>query len=158
MELLVNITPLWFKREVINFVHHLSDNFALGEPGWSNKLNAVELAGKLANSSIDKTQLRAILNIAQSTGSVADILDAIKMRTGRDTQKKGWALYKNGSIVVNLLTNLRDTVDQFLEKFPDEKKENPGVARLIHLQLCRTYLKHTVAHFEYIKHTRAGND
>lgn len=155
MELPVEIKSPEFKREAARFLHQLSDEFALELPDEEREEeNALSFARILANTTLENTQIRGLVGIAESSGSIADILDAIKMRVGRDTAEKGWGKEGVGRRLVERLRSLRFVVDTFIKDHPIAKAEDSDIGRLLHLQLCRIFLKHLAAHFEYAKRTK----
>jgi len=151
MELFANIKSSKLKREAENFVRQLSDTFALGGTDLYTDENALTLAQELAKSTVDKTQIRGLVEIAKGTGSIADILDTIKVRVGRDYRGNGWNKEGIGKRLLNTLQSLRAKVDNFIKQHQQFENEDSDVARLIHLQLCRNFLEVLAAHFEYIK-------
>ena len=158
MEFKEAIKSLKLKREAENFVRRITDDFALGETEWYSAENALTLAKELAESAVQKTQVRGIVEISRSTGSIADIIDALKVRVGRDYRGNGWDKAGVGRRLIDTLRSLRAKVDEFMKEHTEFDNEDPDIGRLIHLQLCRNFLDVMSAHFEYAMRVEEDKD
>jgi hypothetical protein len=118
---------------------------------------AREYADRLTSTKLDKTQVRGLETLASTTDKVSDITDWLKLRVGRDSKREGWAKDGVGRDLVTELEGLRRDA----RKIVDELRVGEGIAlaypvdpdleRQVHLRLCREFLKHLAAHFEYLK-------
>lgn len=116
-------------------------------PRWFGK--------ELALTSLKKSQIRNVENLTYTTDKVSDILDLLKKLVGRDTKAKGWAKGEIGQQLIRTLEDLRATTangiaEQLRGKY-EAAKADTDLARGIHLELCREYVKHMVAHFLYLR-------
>ena len=121
---------------------------------------AREYADRLTSTKLDKTQVRGLETLASTTDKVSDITDWLKLRVGRDSKREGWAKDGVGRDLVTELEGLRRDA----RKIVDELRVGEGIAlaypvdpdleRQVHLRLCREFLKHLAAHFEYLKAER----
>ena len=104
---------------------------------------ARELAEQMAGTQLKKSNVRGLESLAWSTDSVGDILDYIRIRTGRDTRNREWGAQNIGMTLANVLEDLRGEARDFTEATPAVR------ALSIHLDLCREFIKHLVAYFEF---------
>ena len=121
---------------------------------------AREYADRLTSTKLDKTQVRGLETLASTTDKVSDITDWLKLRVGWDSKREGWAKDGVGRDLVTELEGLRRDA----RKIVDELRVGEGIAlaypvdpdleRQVHLRLCREFLKHLAAHFEYLKAER----
>lgn len=107
---------------------------------------AKQLALRLADADLGKTQPRGLESLANATDKVSDITDWLKLRVGRDGRRKGWAKDGVGRDLLSALEGLRSDANQMAAE-PGSPEED--LARQLHLQLCREFLRHLAAHFEY---------
>jgi len=128
---------------------------------------AREYAAQLTRTKLDKTQVRGLETLAITTDKVSDIIDWLKLRVGRDSGRERWAKEGIGRDLVNELEWLREDARKIVEdarKIVDELRGgehtafaqtvDPDLERQVHLRLCREFLKHLTAHFEYLKAER----
>jgi len=103
-----------------------------------------EKAGKIFS---DKTQMKNLENIANSSMKITDILNFIKRQTGKDKDRKNW--YKN-----NFGPELLDTMEGYLAEASTSVKQklevtDPGEQMLIDLLIVREFIRQVVIHYEY---------
>ncbi|MDZ7292237.1 MAG: hypothetical protein ONB42_20070 [candidate division KSB1 bacterium] len=130
------------------FLSQMGDLFAIVKESDSKSGAAERFAKALAGTKMQKTAIRGLESLAWSTDSVADILDYIKMRAGRDRGRQEWASEGVGPKLANLLRDLDSHAKQFYEK---NKPETDDDVRQLHLQLCREFIKHLTALYEFHK-------
>lgn len=127
------------------FVADQSDRYALKDSGENSGM-AQEFARKLAATPLDKSGLRGLESLAWSTDSVGDIVDYIRVRVGRDNR----GTWSSGGVGQRLARTLEEDLQKDAKAFGTDQAtatEN----RLLHLDLCREFIKHLVAHFEFEK-------
>lgn len=113
--------------------------------------SARDLASQIAKvSKLELGQVRNIDTLAATTDKVSDVLDLLKKLIGRDGRGERWA---NGGVGQTLLSKLESLHDE-AKQIADQLKAYPfayddDLPRRIHLQLCREYLRHISANFEY---------
>lgn len=125
-------------------IANLGDYYALPQSGVKGSGEAQQFAREFAQTRLTKSGLRGLESLAWSTDSVGDILDYIRMRVGRGTWSTGASL----AVVLEKLPNDK-TVEAFFQSHSDKADETQH--RLLHLDLCREFIKHLVAHFEFEK-------
>jgi len=128
------------------FVADQSDRYALKDTNKENSGVAQEFARKLAATTLDKSGLRGLESLAWSTDSVGDIVDYIRVRVGRDNRGT-WSSGGVGQLFAK-------TLEEDLQKDANAFFTGEATAtdkRLLHLDLCREFIKHLVAHFEFEK-------
>lgn len=135
---------LSFEMERRRLVANLGDHYALPKSGAKGSGEAQRFAREFAQTRLTKSGLRGLESLAWSTDSVGDILDYIRMRVGRGT-------WSTGATLAAVLEELRNdkAVEAFFQSQPDKADETQH--RLLHLDLCREFIKHLVAHFEFEK-------
>lgn len=132
------------------FVADQSDLYALKDSQNKNSGVAQDFAQRLAATPLDKSGLRGLESLAWSTDSVGDIVDYIRVRVGRDNRGT-WSSGKIGQELAELLETLNKT-ERFEKFFKDHAKhDSPSERRRLHLDLCREFIKHLVAYFEFEK-------
>ncbi len=115
--------------------------------------SARDLAGRMADVvKLELGQVRNVETLAASTDKVSDILDLLKKLIGRDGRGERWAQNGVGQMLLSKLEGLRDDA----KKIADQLKSYPeayddDLPRRIQLQLCREYLRHVAANFEYLR-------
>jgi len=107
-----------------------------------------EYADRLTGTKLDKTQVRGLETLASTTDKVSDITDWLKLRVGRDSGRERWAKESIGRDLVNELEGLRNDAKKIMQGLGQGE---PDLERQVHLRLCREFLKHLAAHFEYLK-------
>ena len=107
-----------------------------------------EYADRLTGTKLDKTQIRGLETLASTTDKVYDITDWLKLRVGRDSGRERWAKESIGRDLVNELEGLRNDAKKIMQGLGQGE---PDLERQVHLRLCREFLKHLAAHFEYLK-------
>lgn len=134
------------------FVAQKGDEYAIETGSGTGK--AHQLAKSFAATKIKNNGMRGLESLAWSTESVADILDFIRIRVGRD---KEWGKQNLGKELSNFLENIPQQGDfkTFVKKFSNLDRSNQ---RELHLELCRVFIKHLVAHFEFYKKKDDTND
>jgi len=124
--------------------------------------SAREYADRLISTKLDKTQVRGLETLASTTDKISDITDWLKLRIGRDSGRDRWAKNSIGRDLVTTLEGLSRDAKEIVDKLKmGESREGEGTAfaysvdpdleRQVHLRLCREFLKHLAAHFEYLK-------
>lgn len=98
------------------------------------------LAEALANR-VKTNQIRGLENVAYATDKVSDILDAIKLKIGRRAIEP-----RLGDELLQALMGLRSDADRIAREV---QASDLDLARRVHLDLCREFLKHVAAHFIY---------
>lgn len=115
--------------------------------------SARDLAGQMAAvTKLELGQVRNVETLAASTDKVSDILDLLKKLIGRDGRRERWAQNGVGQMLLSKLEGLRDDA----KKIADQLKSYPeayddDLPRRVQLQLCREYLRHVTANFEYLR-------
>lgn len=133
-----------FDMDRRRLIANLGDHYALPKAGEEGSGEAQRFAREFAQTRLTKSGLRGLESLAWSTDSVGDILDYIRMRVGRGT-------WSTGATLAAVLEELRNdkAVEAFFQSQPDKADETQH--RLLHLDLCREFIKHLVAHFELEK-------
>jgi len=122
--------------------------------------SARRYADQLVGTKLDKTQIRGLETLASTTDKVSDITDWLKLRVGRDSKREGWAKEGIGRDLVNELEGLRNDAKRIVDELRAGEGTafaypvDPDLERQVHLRLCREFLKHLAAHFEYLKAER----
>ena len=127
--------------------------------------SARRYADQLVGTKLDKTQIRGLETLASTTDKVSDITDWLKLRIGRDSGRDRWAQEGIGRDLVNELEGLRRDAKEIVDKLrvgegrvgegnASAYPVDPDLERQVHLRLCREFLKHLAAHFEYLKAER----
>jgi len=122
--------------------------------------SARRYADQLVGTKLDKTQIRGLETLASTTDKVSDISDWLKLRIGRDSGRDRWAQEGIGRDLVNELEGLRRDAKEIVDKLRVGEGTafahpvDPDLERQVHLRLCREFLKHLAAHFEYLKAER----
>lgn len=117
--------------------------------------SARQLAERLAQiprEKLDLAQVRGVESLAYSTDKVSDLTDLLKKRIGRDSRGERWAREGVGQTLIKELEDLRERANKIadaLKKY-DLAYDN-DLARRVHLRLCREYIRHLVANFEYLR-------
>jgi len=119
-----------------------SDEYALGQTH--------EIAASLNEKGckVDKAQVRGLENLANTTGKISEITDWLKIHIGRDTKREKWSFNGIGHELLSALENLRTDAKQ-ITKTLSQYVLDEDFERQVHLQLCREFLQHISAHFEY---------
>lgn len=112
---------------------------------------AKDYAGKLTGTRVDKTQVRGLESLADMTDKVSDITDWLRLRVGRDSKREGWAKEGIGRDLLSELEGLRNDAQTIVAKLSETLSLDADTGRQIHLRLCREFLRHLAAHFEYLK-------
>ncbi len=110
--------------------------------------SARRYADQLVGTKLDKTQVRGLETLASTTDKVSDITDWLKLRVGRDSGRERWAKEGIGRDLVNELEGLRNDAKKIVQGL---SQVDHDLERQVHLRLCREFLKHLAAHFEYLK-------
>ena len=117
--------------------------------------NARQLAGRLAEiprDRLDKTAVRNIENLAYSTDKVSDLTDLLKKLIGRDIGRQRWARGGVGQSLLSTLEGLRESANRIAGHLKQyEAVYDDDLPRRIHLRLCREYVRHLAANFEYLR-------
>lgn len=109
-------------------------------------------ADKLRTAGLDRSQVHSLENIAYSTDRLSDIYDFLKKQIGRPGKLgQRWRHRGVGQDLLNALSGLnrkaRDIANIVRADYPEAIDDDAG--RRIHLELCREYLKHVAAHYQY---------
>lgn len=112
---------------------------------------AREYAGRLTGTRLDKTQVRGLESLACTTDKVSDITDWLKLRVGRDSSRDRWAKDGVGRDLLSALEGLRGDAQKIVAALPKTYSLDTDLERQVHLRLCREFLTHLAAHFEYLK-------
>lgn len=115
---------------------------------------AQDYAVQLVSTKLNKTQVRGLETLASTTDKVSDITDWLKLRVGRDSKREEWAKDGVGRDLVTTLEELRTDAQKIVAELSRSYPTDPDLERLVHLRLCREFLKHLAAHFEYLKAER----
>ena len=130
----------------------LDQDIACKSDGYAS--SAQSYADRLAQTGLDKTQIRGLETLTYTTDKVSDVTDWLKLRVGRDEKRDRWARKGIGRELLATLERLRDDAREIADEV---KREHPlpdkdiDLERQVHLRLIREYLKHLAAHFEYVK-------
>lgn len=109
-------------------------------------------ADKLRAAGLDRSQVNNLENIAYSTDRLSDIYDFLKKQTGRPGKLgQKWQYENVGPELLSALSSLSREANQIATTVRTEYPEaiDDDAARRIHLELCREYLKHVAAHYQY---------
>jgi len=109
-------------------------------------------AEKLRAAGLDRAQVHNLENIAYSTDRLSDIYDFLKKQTGRPGRLgQKWQHENVGPELLSALSSLGREANQIATTVRIEYPEaiDDDAARRIHLELCREYLKHVAAHYQY---------
>jgi hypothetical protein len=112
---------------------------------------AREYASRLTGTRLDKTQVRGLEVLACTTDKVSDITDWLKLRVGRDSNRDRWAKDGVGRDLLSALEGLRNDAQKIVAALSKTYSLDADQERQVHLRLCREFLKHLAAHFEYLK-------
>lgn len=116
----------------------------------SKKLGEIAWQAFQGNSN---SQLRGLENIANSTIRSSDILDYIKIQTGRSRPTTKWRHKAFGETLIEKMENqLPSDAQVVLDFVKGEVKDHQLVEddlRRIHIILCRELIKHTIANYLY---------
>ena len=126
-------------------------------PGQAEKGSgaAHDLARELTGTKVNKANVRGLESLAWSTESIADILDYIRIRVGRDNRKEGWGKKEIGIRLADKLEKLRKDAEKF---YSNKKPEDGDAVRRLHLDLCREFIKHLTALYEYYQKAEVMDD
>lgn len=115
--------------------------------------SARDLAGRMAKvEKLELGQVRNVDTLAASTDKVSDVLDLLKKLIGRDGRSERWARDGVGQALLSKLEGLRDEARQIADQlrvYGDAYDDD--LPRRIQLQLCREYVRHVAANFEYVR-------
>jgi hypothetical protein len=131
-----------FAMDRRRLIANCSDAYALLKADGKNISKTQRLGKEFAATNLSKSGLRGLESLAWSTDSVADILDYIKIRVGRGTWSTGQGL----ADILEVLLDDKEVAEFFKQHQVDETQK-----RQLHLDLCREFIKHLVAHFEFEK-------
>jgi hypothetical protein len=120
-----------------------------------NRQRRRKFAEELTRTRVDKANIRGLESLAWSTDSVADVLDYIRMRVGRDQRNTGWAQGQIGIKLADHLEALRKDTNQF---FTESNPAQEDDLRQLHLDLSREFIKHLMALYEFYKNPEAHDD
>jgi len=112
---------------------------------------ACEYASQLTKTELDKTQVRGLEVLACTTDKVSDITDWLKLRVGRDSKRERWAKDGVGRDLLSALEGLRNDAQKIVADLSKTYSLDADQERQVYLRLCREFLKHLAAHFEYLK-------
>jgi hypothetical protein len=110
-----------------------------------------EYASRLTGTKLDKTQVRGLESLACTTDKVSDITDWLKFRVGRDSGRDRWAKEGIARDLLAELEGLRKDAQEIVTALSSTYSLDADQERQVHLRLCREFLKHLAAHFEYLK-------
>lgn len=120
-----------------------SDRFFDRAQSPAEKLRAVDLK---------RAQVHGLENIAYSTDRLSDIYDFLKKQMGRPGKLgQRWRRENVGQDLLSALSGLSREANQIARTVAAEYPEaiDDDASRRIHLELCREYLKHVAAHYQY---------
>ncbi|RMG33203.1 MAG: hypothetical protein D6732_12350 [Methanobacteriota archaeon] len=136
------------------FVAQKADKYTLLDPQKGRRGKAYEFAKDLADAKVDKANIHGLESLAWSTESIADILDYIRVRVGRDNR---WT--KNNDVGIRLAnvleTDLRKDAEEF---YASHTPEDEDAIRRLHLDLCREFISHLRSLYEFHKARRGKDD
>lgn len=113
--------------------------------------SARNLAAQLAGAQLGSIEVRALARLASTTDKISDITDYLKFRVGQDFERKSWGRNGIGRDLVTTLESLRADAERIVAKLPRSYPIDPDLVRQVHLRLCREFINHLVAHFEYLQ-------
>ena len=122
------------------------DFFALKTEGEIGSGKANEFAEKLSSTKVNRSNVRGLETLAWSTESVADILDYIRVRVGRDNKNREWGKNNIGIDLANYLEGLQKDAAKFCGQLNADNQDN---IRQLHLEYCREFIKHLAALHEF---------
>jgi hypothetical protein len=144
-----------FEMKRRRFIAERGDYYAIPVESQSGSGAANEFAEKLTHTRVDKANIRGLESLAWSTDSVADVLDYIRMRVGRDQRNTGWAQDQIGIKLAKHLEALHNETNEF---FTASNPAQEDERRRLHLDLCREFIKHLTALYEFYKNPEARDD
>jgi len=126
------------------------------EGGEQQPTDLEKLAKRLRATDLKKSQIRNLENVAYTTDKISDITDLLKKLIGRDTKSKRWAKDDLGSQLIKALGELRKEANQIVKDLKEKRSDlseviDDDLARRVHLELCREYVKHLAAQFLYLR-------
>lgn len=130
----------------------LDQAIARASDGYDKR--AQDYASRLTRTRLDKTQVRGLETLASTTDRVSDIIDWLKLRVGRDTGRDRWAKDNIGRDLVAELEGLRNDARRIVDNLSKTYSLDADQERQVHLRLCREFLRHLAAHFEYLRAER----
>lgn len=131
-----------------HYLSQMGDRFAIAKAGNAESGAADRFAQQLAGTKVQKAGIRGLESLAWSTDSVADLIDYLSMRVGRDRGRHEWASEGVGVKLAQLLKGLEAHAVKFYEA---NKSETEDDVRQLHLDLCREFIKHMTALYEFHK-------
>lgn len=109
-----------------------------------------EELGQKANPLLPKSQMEKLQNVAYSCDKVVDIFDYLKNQTGKDLKKESWAKDGLGQLFLETLTDLNKSRERLIRKIEEQELILDEFDRQkIYLELCREFIRHTVAQYLY---------
>ncbi|MBN2533492.1 MAG: hypothetical protein JXB88_11395 [Spirochaetales bacterium] len=111
---------------------------------------------------ISKTQLSNLLNLADTTFKVTDILNYIKNQAAKSKKNQNWNNNDFACKLIDLLydneTGLICTYKKKIANNPEYKNElKEWNIQKIHLRLCRIFIRQMVVHYNYLKQPKRDN-
>lgn len=131
-----------------HYLSKMGDHFAIDKEPNTKSSAAERFAKELAGTKLQKTAVRGLESLAWSTDSIADLIDYLSMRVGRDRGRNEWA---NGGVGVKLSQLLKGLEAHAVKFYEANKPETEDDVRQLHLDLCREFIKHMTALFELHK-------
>jgi hypothetical protein len=123
----------------------------------SSSSPAAKLLTAFRDAEKGMTQVRNLENIAYSTGKLSDIYDFLKKQMGRPGDLGAqWRREGVGQQLLNDLTALRKDAKEIADQVRGKYAAGTGddTERQVHLMLCREYVKHVAAHYQYASKVR----
>lgn len=96
---------------------------------------ATELGRRARRAYLDRTQMRNLQRVAETTTAVSTLLDYVKTQIGK---LPPWRRESFGTMVLDDLERLRTRADQA-----------PGLTSKAHLELCRLFVRQVAASYVY---------
>jgi len=94
---------------------------------------------------IDRTHVLRLAAIAEQASAVATVLDHVKQQTGRRPE---WRQDDFGRRLLHGLTDLQSTAERLAQK-SEGATDDPDLARTLHIELMRRYVKQFTAAYMY---------
>ncbi len=131
-----------------HYVSKMGDLFAIPQKSEPESGVADRFAKELSGTKLKNNSVRGLESLAWSTDSIVDILDYIRIRAGRDRGRHEWA---NNGVGVRLADFLKGLDTHAEEFYKTDQPETGDDVRQLHLELCREFIKHLTALYEFHK-------
>jgi hypothetical protein len=117
--------------------------------------NAEELADNYLDKDLKENQIRNVINVASSAGSVLEVINFIKYQIGRCSPNKEWRYKKGageetfGKRLIHELTKLKEEAEKIVKRL--NKNGFSEMVEEVWLKLTELYLGYLNRYFKYLK-------